>query len=66
MTDQNNEFFFGDFEPEDAYCVGDPKPEDIDWVEVQRLQDLIDALPNGPQQRKAAARALQAKLSGNA
>ena len=31
-----------------AYCEGDPDPEQVDWDEVHRLQNLLDLTNSHP------------------
>lgn len=68
MTDknENDEFFFGDIEEDDAYCPGDPKLEEIDWEQVEKLQHLIDTLPKDEKDRKIAVYKLQSELTKDA
>lgn len=61
--DQNDQISFGDIEEDDAYCPDDPKLEDIDWEQVEKLQGLIDNLPKDGEERRAAVYDLQAELN---
>lgn len=67
MTEQNTnkEFYFNDCSEADAYCPGDPKPEEIDWENVVRFQKLIDNLPKEKEARKTASYVLRDNLDGD-
>lgn len=68
MSDVGDEF--GDFEIEDAVSAGDPAPEDVNWGEVQTLQDKIDELyvlyPDTSSEEFQAAAAIFATQLGGA
>jgi hypothetical protein len=60
-------FTLYDGDDADAYCDGDPHPDDINWSKVAKVQSLIDeaqALPEGDE-RNMANLALLSELHGD-
>lgn len=55
---------FGDFEPDDAFTVGD---EDIDWSEVERVVGQIESIEGieNDEERLEAAKEWASNLAGD-